>query len=289
MLRRGLYCPETERDACGVGFVAHIRGQKSREIVDQALEVLRRLSHRAATGADPRRVMARSFCKFPMLLQARGSATGFDMPHRRGYASAWGSCRRTRAPARLRAGAEEVVAEEGQRLLGWRDVPIDEAQAGPTARAVLPVIRQVYIARRRLVPTAFERKLYVIRKLTENRVRERAADIDPDGRFHVASLSAETIVYKGLLLPGAWPRFYRDLEIQISGPSPSCPALREHTFRLGPAQRFASSPTRRDQPVQHRNWSNARTSLLSSGKFASASSGCSRHGPVKRLGPSTTC
>src|SRR5207244_3821251 len=76
-------------------------------------------------------------------------------------------------------------------------------------RSVLPVIRQVYVARRRVVPSAFERKLYRIRKLAENRVR--AAGVDPQGRFHVASMSPETIVYKGLLLPRQLPRFYPDL------------------------------------------------------------------------------
>src|SRR6185295_15117459 len=106
----------------------------------------------------------------------------------------------------------EVVEKEGQRVIGWRDVPINPEHVGRLAREVLPVFRQVYIARRRVPPSAFERKLYVIRKLIENRVR--AEGVDPEHRFHVASLSAETIVYKGLLLPRQLPRFYDDLQAE---------------------------------------------------------------------------
>ncbi len=275
MQRRGLYCPETERDSCGVGFVAHIRGQKSREIVEQALEVLRRLSHRAATGADPETGDgAGILLQVPhRFFKREGLRLGFDMPHRRGYGV--GMVFLPSDPACRRACEqvlEEVVAEEGQRLLGWRDVPIDEQQAGPTARAVLPAIRQIYIARRRLVPTAFERKLYVIRKLTENRIRERAAEIDPDGRFHVASLSAETIVYKGLLLPGRLAAFYRDLDDPdfVAALAVVHSRFSTNTFPtwdLAQPLRFIAHNGEINTVQGNRNWSNARKSLLSSGKF----------------------
>ena len=86
-------------------------------------------------------------------------------------------------------------------MLGWRDVPIDRAHVGRVARDVMPVFRQVFVRMRRVPPRAWERTLYVIRKLAENRIRERG--VDPNGYFHVASLSTETIVYKGLLLPRA--------------------------------------------------------------------------------------
>ena len=104
---------------------------------------------------------------------------------------------------------EQVITAEGQRVLGWRDVPTDPSQVGPTARAVMPVFRQIYVRMRRVPPSAWERTLYVIRKLAENRIRD--AGVDPDGTFHVASLSTETLVYKGLLLPAQLPLFYRDL------------------------------------------------------------------------------
>jgi glutamate synthase (NADPH/NADH) large chain len=105
----------------------------------------------------------------------------------------------------------DVEEEEGQKVLGWRDVPVgDVACLGEHARRSMPVMRQVYIARRRLVPAAFERKLFVIRKRVENLVREWG--LDPDGQFHVASLSAETIVYKGMLLPRQLMPLYPDLQ-----------------------------------------------------------------------------
>ncbi|HYU14885.1 MAG TPA: glutamate synthase large subunit, partial [Candidatus Acidoferrum sp.] len=275
MMSCGLHDPAAERDSCGVGFVAHIRGSKSREIVEQALEVLRRLSHRAATGADPETGDgAGILLQIPhRFFKREGLRLGFDMPHRRGYGV--GMVFLPSDPASRRACErvlEEVVAEEGQRLLGWRDVPIDPRQVGPVARAVLPVIRQVYIARRRLVPTAFERKLYVIRKLTENRVRDRAREIDPDGRFHVASLSAETIVYKGLLLPGRLGAFYGDLSdtdfvAAIAVVHSRFSTNTFPTWDLAQPLRFIAHNGEINTVQGNRNWMNARKSLLSSGKF----------------------
>ena len=208
----GLYLPSTDRDACGVGFVAHVKGEKSRAIVEDALRVLGRLAHRGACGADPDTgdgagitlQLAHRFYK------AEGLRLGFDMPRRRRYglgqvflpadATARAACERI---------LEDTVAEEGQRVLGWRDVPIDARAVGPTARKVMPVFRQLYVRLRRVPPSAYERTLYVIRKLAENRVRERG--VDPSGTFHVASLSTETVVYKGLLLPHQLAAFYPDL------------------------------------------------------------------------------
>jgi glutamate synthase (NADPH) large chain len=211
--RHGLYDPSTEHDACGVGFVAHIKGDKSHAIVEQGLEVLRRLSHRAACGADPDTgdgagIMLQLPHRF---FKAEGLRLGFDMPRRRRY----GVGQLFLPPDRKERAAceqilEDVVAEEGQRVLGWRDVPIDTAHVGAQARAVMPVFRQLYVRMRRVPPSAYERTLYVIRKLAENRIRE--AGCDPHGYFHVASLSTETIVYKGLLLPTQVPRFFLDLQ-----------------------------------------------------------------------------
>ncbi len=208
----GLHDPSFERDACGVGFVAHVKGEKSRGIVEDALRVLNRLAHRGACGADPDTgdgagitlQLAHRFFK------AEGLRLGFDMPRRRRYGVG-----QVFLPADARARAacerilEDVVAEEGQRVLGWRDVPIDARAVGPTARAVMPVFRQLYVKLTRVPPSAHERTLYVIRKLAENRVR--GSGCDPTGTFHVASLSTETIVYKGLLLPHQLAAFYPDL------------------------------------------------------------------------------
>src|SRR5690349_1877058 len=271
--RHGLYEPDTERDACGVGFVAHIQGQKSHEIVEQALEVLRRLSHRAATGSDPETGDgAGILLQIPhRFFKREGLRLGFDMPRRRGYGV--GMVFLPADPAQRRACEavlEEVVAEEGQRLIGWRDVPIEEQQVGRIARRVLPVMRQVYVARRRLVPSAFERKLYVIRKLTENRIRERG--IDPDGRFHVASLSAETIVYKGLILPGRLSQFYPDLldpdfVAAIAVVHSRFSTNTFPTWDLAQPFRYIAHNGEINTVQGNRNWTNARRSLLESGKF----------------------
>src|SRR5690242_8011407 len=204
---------DRERDACGVGFVAHIKGQRSRAIIDQGLEVLRRLSHRAACGADPETGDgAGILMQLPeAFFRAEGERLGFELPERQRFAVGnvflppdpvlRNSCEQT---------LETVIHDEGQRVLGWRDVPIDVAHVGKTAREVMPVFRQIFVRMRRVPPSAWERTLYVIRKLAENRIRERRAD--PAGYFHVASLSTETIVYKGLLLPAQVPQFFTDLK-----------------------------------------------------------------------------
>jgi glutamate synthase (NADPH/NADH) large chain len=202
-----------QRDACGTGFVAHIKGERSRSIVDQGLEVLRRLSHRAACGADPDTGDgAGILIQLPeRFLRAEGERLGFDLPKNRRFAV--GNVFLPPDPA-MRVACERIledaIEEEGQRVLGWRDVPIDARFVGRVARDVMPVFRQVFVRMRRVPPSAWERTLYVIRKLAENRVRERTAD--PAGYFHVASLSTETMVYKGLLLPAQVPQFFLDLQ-----------------------------------------------------------------------------
>ncbi len=208
----GLHEPSTEHDACGVGFVAHVRGEKSRAIIDDALTILQRLAHRAATGADvDTGDGAGIHLQLPhRFFKAEALRLGLELPRRRRYGvgqlflpadpDARAACERL---------VEQVVAEEGQLVLGWRDVEIDASQIGPVARAVLPAMRQVYVRMRRVPPTAFERTLFVIRRLIEQRIR--ASGVDPAGTFHVASLSTETIVYKGLLRPERLGAFYADL------------------------------------------------------------------------------
>ncbi|MBK8482318.1 MAG: glutamate synthase subunit alpha, partial [Proteobacteria bacterium] len=200
--RWGMYDPETEHDACGVGFVAHIKGEKSRAIVEQGLEVLSRLSHRGACGCDPDSGDgAGILMQIPeRFFKREGLRLGFGELRRRRYGVAQVFLPPDRrARATCQELVERVVQEEGQEVIGWREVPIDTSQIGPLARQVMPAFRQLFIRLRRLPPSAFERKLYIIRKLAENRVADAGAD--PDGRFHIASLSSETLVYKGLLLP----------------------------------------------------------------------------------------
>src|SRR5688572_16539820 len=163
--RSTLYEPWTEHDACGVGFVADIAGQRSRSVIDDGLEVLRRLSHRAACGADPETGDgAGILLQIPhRFFKAEGLRLGFDMPRRRRYAIGQVFLPPDRtARAACEQILEDVVNEEGQRVLGWRDVPTDTANVGRQAREVMPVFRQIYIRMRRVPPSAYERTLYVI-------------------------------------------------------------------------------------------------------------------------------
>lgn len=278
----GLYEPSTEHDACGVGFVANIRGDKTRDLVEQALEVLRRLSHRAAVGADPETGDgAGILLQLPhRFFKAEGLRLGFDMPQRRRYAVAQVFLPRD---AEQRAACEQifedVVREEGQRIIGWRDVPTDPSKVGEQAREVMPVFRQLYVRLRRVPPSAYERTLYVIRKLTENRVRDRG--IDPLGYFHVASFSSETIVYKGLLLPRQLPGFFLDLQApnMVSAIAVVHSRFSTNTFPtwdLAQPFRYIAHNGEINTLRGNANWMQARRSQLQSAKF---------HGGLDRLFP----
>jgi glutamate synthase (NADPH/NADH) large chain len=270
-----------ERDACGVGFVAHIRGERSRAIVDQGLEVLRRLAHRAACGADPDTGDGAGISiQLPeKFFRAEGERLGFDMPSRR---FAVGNVFLPPDPT-LRASCEgtleAVIHDEGQRVLGWRDVPIDLSHVGPVARASLPVFRQVFVRMRRVPPSAWERTLFVIRKLAENRIRERRAD--PAGYFHVASLSTETIIYKGLLLPERLDRFFLDLqrpelESAIAVVHSRFSTNTFPTWDLAQPFRYIAHNGEINTLRGNGNWMEARRSQLHSAKF---------HGGLERLFP----
>ena len=201
----GLYDPTREHDACGIGFVARLDGEISHECVQRAITALENLEHRGAAGADPRTGDgAGILLQMPdELLRAVGPA---GLPPLGQYGV--GVCflpndeaRRTEFEALL----ERTVEEEGQRALGWRDVPIDEAHVGETANACRPVIRQLFVGASDELARdqdAFERKLYVIR-----RVAEKAAGPD----LVVPSFSSRTLVYKGMLISHQLSGFYPDL------------------------------------------------------------------------------
>jgi glutamate synthase (ferredoxin) len=199
---QGLYDPAHEHDACGVGFVVDMKGRKSHAIVSQALQVLKNLLHRGACGCEvntgdgagiliqmPHAFLAREFGKL-----------GITLPAPRHYGAGLVFLpREARQAARCRSMLEEIVQEEGQALLGWRPVPTDDSPIGPSARSVEPVIEQVLIGRAAGISDAqaFERKLYVIRKRVEHALRR--SDIAGRGSFYVPSLSANTLIYKGML------------------------------------------------------------------------------------------
>ncbi len=211
-LRQGLYDPRNERDGCGIGFVVNIKGDKSHDIVQKGLQILEHLAHRGAQGCDPcTGDGAGILLQVPHLFFKRAAAeTGLKLPGAGEYGV--GMLFLPTDPAQRRQCEtiiESVTREEGQHFLGWRDVPIKEAQIGDQARQSLPAIRQCFIARNILNEAQFERKLYVIRKRIEAAVH--ASAIEQRDAFHIPSLSGNTIVYKGLLLPGQLPLFYQDL------------------------------------------------------------------------------
>jgi glutamate synthase (NADPH/NADH) large chain/glutamate synthase (ferredoxin) len=210
--RQGLYDPRFEKDACGIGFVAQIQGRKSRGIIEQGLEILRNLSHRGAQGCDPcTGDGAGILIQVPHAhFEGAASRAGFRLPEAGRYGVANVFLPPDEGARRYCEGVfAETVAASRARLIGWRDVPVASEAIGERARETEPVIRQLFVERGAEDEAAFERQLYVIRKLAENRIRETA----PEARRHfcVPSFSARTIVYKGLLLPSQVAAYYKDL------------------------------------------------------------------------------
>jgi len=216
--RAGLYDPRNEHDSCGVGFVAHIKGVKSHAIVTQALEILANLDHRGAVGADPLLGDgAGILMQIPDPLYRRwAEAEGLDLPPPGEYAVAMCFMPQDDAARTfLTRQFEKFIAKEGQRLIGWRDVPVTRDGLGKAVLASMPVIRQCFIARGANCPDqdAFERKLIVIRKQTQNPLRALAEKhaMPALTDLYMPSFSSRTVVYKGLLLANQVGSFYDDL------------------------------------------------------------------------------
>ncbi|MBH0201427.1 MAG: glutamate synthase large subunit [Nitrospira sp.] len=210
--QQGLYDPQHEKDSCGIGFVVNIKGKKSHDIVRKGLQVLENLTHRGAQGCDPcTGDGAGILLQIPhtFLKRVAGDA-GVSLPDVGEYGVGQlflpPDVDSRRLCEKLFA---EILVEEGLRLLGWRDVPVKSDQIGVQARTTEPFMRQIFIARDALNEAQFERKLYVIRKRVEKAVAESA--IQGREHFYVSSLSANTIVYKGLLLPHQMAAYYPDL------------------------------------------------------------------------------
>jgi len=212
--RQGLYAPEQEHDACGVGFIAHIKGQQSHAIVEQGLRILKNLTHRGAVGADPLAGDgAGILLQIPDgFLRRELSKQKITLPPAGDYAVGMlflPQAKETRATCEKILA--EVIAEEGQTLIGWREVPTNNARLGKGVQAVEPVVRQIMVGRGASTPADhFERKLFVIRKVVEHRVRSLALP-DKD-MFYVPSFSSATLVYKGMLLADQVGEYYPDLQ-----------------------------------------------------------------------------
>ncbi|MDP2015172.1 glutamate synthase central domain-containing protein, partial [Hydrogenophaga sp.] len=214
--QHGLYDPANEHDACGVGFVAHIKGEKSHGIVQQGLKILENLDHRGAVGAD--KLMgdgAGLLIQLPdALYREEMAAQGVTLPPAGEYGVGMIFMPKEHA-SRLACEQEmeRAIAAEGQVLLGWRNVPVNlDMPMSPTVREKEPIIRQVFIGRGNdvIVQDALERKLYVIRKTASGAIQR--LKLTHSKEYYVVSMSSRTVVYKGLLLADQVGTYFRDLQ-----------------------------------------------------------------------------
>ncbi len=213
MSKKGLYDPRFEHDSCGVGFVAHLKGQKSHDIVRNGIQILENLTHRGACGCDPETGDgAGILIQMPdAFFRKKCASLRIDLPVFGDYGV--GMVFLPPNPGdrnTMEEWTEHIIREEGQNFLGWRDVPHDPAKIGKVARSVMPAFKQLLIGRgKNTPPEAFERKLHVIRKCLYNKVQ--ASVLNQRSYYYFCSLSSKTIVYKGQLMSEQLDRFYQDL------------------------------------------------------------------------------
>jgi glutamate synthase domain-containing protein 2/glutamate synthase domain-containing protein 1/glutamate synthase domain-containing protein 3 len=210
----GMYDSSFEHDACGMGFVADVKGRKSRAIIDKGLDILKNLEHRGAVGADPE--------------TGDGAGILIQMPH--DFMKKVSAEAKIKLPAEGRYGVgvvflpqdpivrktaenivEKIVIDEDQKFLGWRNVPVDPNVPGKGARATQPFIRQCFIGANKKIETQdeFERKLYLIRRIIDHRIR---IELKLDrSKYYVPSFSSRTLIYKGMLLAPQITEYYKDL------------------------------------------------------------------------------
>ena len=212
---QGLYDPTQEHDACGIGFVANIKGKKSHEIVQQGLQILLNLDHRGAVGADPKAGDgAGILIQVPdAFMRTEAGKLDITLPKAGHYGV--GVIFLPRDPAlqeRIQEIVEETTALEGQRFLGWRDVPVDNSDFSEALKKTEPCIRQFFIGRGAAVldDDMFERKLYILRKVVSSAVEKMGPDVY--SWYYIPSLSSRTVLYKGILLATQVGAYYMDLQ-----------------------------------------------------------------------------
>ena len=271
---QGLYDPTREHDACGMGFVVNIRGEKSHDILRKGIEVLINLAHRGACGCDPETGDgAGILIQIPHRFFARETARlGFPVPAEGQYAVGMAFLP-VEKHQRLQCEGilERILREENLTVLGWRDIPIDGTAIGRVARGSQPYIQQIFVGRPAgLAEDAFERKLYIVRKRVESEIA--ASEIEDRDMFYIPSLSSRTIVYKGLLQAPQIAKFY----IELNDPDVETALCLVH-------QRFSTN-TFPSWPLAHPyryiahngeintlrgnvNWMHARQAVLSSPLF----------------------
>jgi glutamate synthase domain-containing protein 2/glutamate synthase domain-containing protein 1/glutamate synthase domain-containing protein 3 len=271
----GLYDPQWEHDACGVGFVAHTRGERSHAIIDKALGILENLAHRGACGCDPETGDgAGILLQIPHeFFEAQLREQGIALPPPGSYGV--GMLFLPTDPQE-RARYEQIVADttgaEGQTILAWRDVPVDSARIGALARSVEPVIRQVFIARNPDLTDddAFERKLYIIRRRLQNAIAD--LDLPQESFFYVVSLSCRTVIYKGLLMAEQISGYYRDLSDPLAMTALALVHQRFSTntfptWDLAHPFRYIAHNGEINTVRGNRNWMRAREAQLTSTVF----------------------
>ncbi len=213
--KQGLYDPRLEHDSCGVGFVCDIKGRPSNDIVKKGLEVLRRMSHRGATGADPKTGDgAGILIQIPHEVFLKSCRkNGMDLPEKGSYGT--GLIFLPTDPTEkefCKKIFKKLVEEEEQVILGWRVVPVDDSGIGKTAKETKPSIEQIFIGKNSDIKEEieFERRLYVIRKRIENTIR--SSRLKQKSSFYITNISCRTFSYKGLLMPSQLSEFFRDLK-----------------------------------------------------------------------------
>ncbi|MDW4914467.1 glutamate synthase large subunit [Streptomyces californicus] len=260
--QQGMYDPRNEHDACGVGFVATLTGVASHELVGQALTVLRNLEHRGATGSEPDSGDgAGILCQVPdAFLRAE---TPFELPDAGSYAVGIAFLPADGTTEAVRA-IETIAREEGLTVLGWRDVPVTPALLGNGARATMPEFRQVFVADGESSGIVLDRKAFVLRKRAER-----------EAGVYFPSLSARTLVYKGMLTTGQLEPFFPDLSDRRFASTVALVHSRFSTntfpsWPLAHPYRFVAHNGEINTVKGNRNWMKARESQLASELFGPA-------------------
>ncbi|MCY1651010.1 MULTISPECIES: glutamate synthase large subunit [Streptomyces] len=261
-VQQGMYDPRNEHDACGVGFVATLTGVASHELVEQALTVLRNLEHRGATGSEPD-----SGDGAGILLQVPDAflreEAGFELPEAGSYAVGIAFLPADDSTDAVKQ-IEKIAAEEGLDVLGWRQVPVTPDILGNGARAVMPEFRQLVVADGASTGIALDRKAFVLRKRAER-----------EAGVYFPSLSARTIVYKGMLTTGQLEPFFPDLSDRRFATTVALVHSRFSTntfpsWPLAHPYRFVAHNGEINTVKGNRNWMKARESQLASSLFGEA-------------------
>ena len=273
---QGLYDPSREHDSCGMGFIAHVKGERSHGIITQGLQILANLHHRGGVGADPD-MGDGAGCLIQLpddLLRHWAEGERITLPPAGDYAVAM-CFLPVDPPARALAEErlEHYVRLEGQQMLGWRDVPVDAGELAESVLATVPVIRQAIVGRGAGTrdQDAFERKLLTIRKQTQNPLAElaRTRNLPELTDFYIASFSTRTLVYKGMLLPHQVGAFYEDLRNPLTRSALAMVHQRFSTntfpsWRLAHPYRFIAHNGEINTVRGNVNWMNARRRTLES-------------------------